>query len=68
MTVATDARLAIHNTVLVTTLLYGNITWVLQKKNKCRGDLFVGYAESAKLIKCAMKNYTEFQILARISR
>ena len=32
--VSTDARLAVHNAVLVLTLLYGSETWVLQKKNE----------------------------------
>ena len=32
--VSTAARLAVHNAVLVRTLLYGNETWVLQKKNE----------------------------------
>ena len=50
--VSTAARLAVHNAVLVPTLLYGSETLVLQKKNESKGmpwkcDLFVGYAESA---------------------
>ena len=32
--VSTAARLAVHNAVLVPTLLYGSETWVLQKKNE----------------------------------
>ena len=32
--VSTAARLAVHNAVLVPTLLYDSETWVLQKKNK----------------------------------
>ena len=32
--VSTAARLAIHNAVLVPTLLYDSETWVLQKKNE----------------------------------
>ena len=32
--VITAARLAVHNAVLVPTLLYGSETWVLQKKNE----------------------------------
>ena len=32
--VSTAARLAVHNTVLVPTLVYGSETWVLQKKNE----------------------------------
>ena len=30
--VSTAARLAVHNAVLVPTLLYGSETWILQKK------------------------------------
>ena len=33
-----------------------------------RCDLFVGYAESAYLIESAMKRYTEWQVLATLSR
>ena len=44
--VSTAARLAVHNTVLVPTLLYGSETWILQKKKEIkmpwRRDLFVG--------------------------
>ena len=32
--VSTAACLAVHNAVLVPTLLYGSETWVLQKKNE----------------------------------
>ena len=32
--VSTAARLAVHNAVLVPTLLYGSETWVLQKNNE----------------------------------
>ena len=32
--VSTAAHLAVHNAVLVPTLLYGSETWVLQKKNE----------------------------------
>ena len=32
--VSTAARLAVHNAVLVPTLLYGSETWVLQEKNE----------------------------------
>ena len=32
--VSTAARLAVHNAVLVPSLLYGTETWVLQKKNE----------------------------------
>ena len=32
--VRTAARLAVHNAVLVPTLLYDSETWVLQKKNE----------------------------------
>ena len=32
--VSTAARLAVHNVVVVPTLLYGSETWVLQKKNE----------------------------------
>ena len=32
--VSTTARLAVHNAVLVPTLLYGSETWILQKKNE----------------------------------
>ena len=34
--VSTAACLAVHNAVLVPTLLYGSETWVLQKKNERR--------------------------------
>ena len=34
--VSTSTRLALHNSVLVTTLLYGSETWVLDKKKKER--------------------------------
>ena len=49
--VSTAARLAVHNAVLVPTLLNDSKTWVLQKKNERKmnavENLFVGYAESA---------------------
>ena len=32
------ARLAVHNAVLVPTLLYGSETWVLQKKNEKKNN------------------------------
>ena len=32
--VSIAARLAVHNAVLVLTLLYGRETWILQKKNE----------------------------------
>ena len=48
--VSIAARLTVHYTVLVPSLLYGSETWVLQKKNErmpWRCNLFVGYAEPA---------------------
>ena len=32
--VSTAARLAVHNALLIPTLLYGSETWVLKKKNE----------------------------------
>ena len=70
--VSTALLLAVHNAVLVPTLLYGSETWELQKKNErnmnaveIRSLRRIG--ELAYLIKSAMKRYTEWQVLARMS-
>ena len=36
--IRTVARLAVHNAVLVPTMLYGSVTWVLQKKNERKNE------------------------------
>ena len=65
--VSTAARLAVHNAILVPTLLYGSRR-MKERLMLWRCDLFVGYAESAYLIESAMKRYTGWQVLARMSR
>ena len=69
--VSTAARLAVHNAVLVPTLLYGSETWVLQKKSERK----MNAVEMRSLrricevsLESAMKRYTESQVLARMSQ
>ena len=66
--VSTAARLAVHNTLLVPTLLYGSETWKLQKKNKIKINgtetLSLGiYKEVDDSGRCERSKYTEIVAL-----